>query len=64
MKKTQTQWQMDQNRQERAAELAESIIGHHGIVEPPIDPVVLARRLCRKFSFVVIWGMLSPWDAE
>ena len=44
MKKTQTQWQTDQNRQERAAELAESIIVHHGIVEPPIDPAVLARH--------------------
>ena len=44
MKKTQTQWQMELSRQERAADLAESIIVHHGIVEPPIDPAVLARH--------------------
>jgi len=25
---------------------------------------IISSGLCRKFSFEVIWGMLSPWDAE
>ena len=44
MKKTQTHWQMEQRRQEKASDLAESIIVHHGLVEPPIDPAFLVRH--------------------
>jgi IrrE N-terminal-like domain len=43
MKKTQIDWRMEQNRQEKAAELAESIVQQQGIVEPPVDPAFLVR---------------------
>src|SRR6266849_7687409 len=44
MNKTPIHWQMEQRMQEKAAELAESIIVHHEIVKPPIDPALLARH--------------------
>lgn len=50
MKKTWTDWREEQNRQEKAADLAEDIIiRHHEIVLPPVDPTLLVleeHQLC------------------
>ena len=35
-----------------------------GLCVPLLREQKVNGRLCRKFSFEVIWGMLSPWDAE
>jgi len=43
MERAQIDWRMEQNRQEKATELAEGIVQQHGIVAPPVDPAFLVR---------------------
>jgi hypothetical protein len=43
MQNTQMDWQTTQNRQEKAADLAQSIVRQQGIGAPPVDPALLVR---------------------